>query len=49
MIVLIPAVEIAVACYAAGVALTLTVEVIVFLARVWHRGPGPHVVVDAPP
>jgi hypothetical protein len=39
LIVLIPAVEIAVACYAAGVALTLVVEVIVFLARLWHRGP----------
>jgi Type I phosphodiesterase / nucleotide pyrophosphatase len=41
MIVLIPAVEVAVACYAAGVAATLVVEVIVFLARLWHRGPAP--------
>ncbi len=39
MIVLIPAVEVAVACYAAGVALTLVVEVIVFFARLWHGGP----------
>ncbi|HTJ45391.1 MAG TPA: alkaline phosphatase family protein [Kofleriaceae bacterium] len=37
-LVLIPAVEIAVACYAGGVALTLVVEVIVFFARLWHHG-----------
>jgi hypothetical protein len=35
--VLIPAVEIAVACAAIDVAITLGVEVIVFAARVWHR------------
>jgi hypothetical protein len=39
MIVLIPALEIAVAAYAAGVALTLVVELIVFLARAWHATP----------
>jgi hypothetical protein len=48
MIVLIPAVEIAVACYAAGVALTLVVEVIVFLARAWHHGPPPTRVIEVP-
>lgn len=36
-LVLIPAVEIAVACAAIDVALTLMVEVIVFMARAWHR------------
>jgi hypothetical protein len=36
-LVLIPAVEIAVACAAIDVAITLLVEVIVFAARVWHR------------
>jgi hypothetical protein len=36
-LVLIPAVEIAVACAAIDVAITLGVEVIVFAARVWHR------------
>jgi hypothetical protein len=36
-LVLIPAVEIAVACAAIDVAITLMVEVIVFAARVWHR------------
>ena len=35
-LVLIPAVEVAVACAAIDVALTLTVEVIVFAARAWH-------------
>ena len=35
-LVLIPAVEVAVACAAIDVALTLVVEVIVFAARVWH-------------
>jgi hypothetical protein len=36
-LVMIPAVEIAVACAAIDVAITLLVEVIVFAARVWHR------------
>jgi hypothetical protein len=36
-LVLIPAVEVAVACAAVDVALTLAVEVIVFAARAWHR------------
>ncbi len=36
-LVLIPAVEVAVACAAVDVALTLAVEVIVFAARVWQR------------
>jgi Type I phosphodiesterase / nucleotide pyrophosphatase len=36
-LVLIPAVEVAVACAAINVALTLGVEVIVFAARAWHR------------
>jgi hypothetical protein len=38
-LVLIPAVEVAVACAAVDVALTLMVEVIVFAARHWHRAP----------
>ncbi len=36
-LVMIPAVEIAVACAAIDVALVLMVEVIVFAARAWHR------------
>jgi hypothetical protein len=36
-LVMIPAVEVAVACAAIDVALTLMVEVIVFAARAWHR------------
>lgn len=36
-LVMIPAVEIAVACAAIDVGITLMVEVIVFAARVWHR------------
>jgi hypothetical protein len=36
-LVLIPAVEVAVACAAVNVALTLGFEVIVFAARAWHR------------
>ena len=36
-LVLIPAVEVAVACAAINVALTLAVEVIVFTARAWYR------------
>ena len=36
-LVLIPAVEVAVACAAIDVALTLGVELIVFAARAWHR------------
>ena len=39
-LVLIPAVEVAVACAAVDVALTLVVEVIVFMARAWqHESP----------
>jgi hypothetical protein len=39
-LVVIPAVEVAVACAAIDVALTLGVELIVFAARAWHRnGP----------
>jgi hypothetical protein len=39
-LVLIPAVEVAVACAAVSVALTLMVEVIVFAARAWQpRAP----------
>jgi hypothetical protein len=38
-LVMIPAVEVAVACAAVDVALTLVVEVIVFASRAWHRGP----------
>jgi hypothetical protein len=38
-LVLIPAVEVAVACAALNVALTLLIEVIVFAARRWHRAP----------
>ncbi len=36
-LVLIPAVEVAVACAAVQVALTLGVELIIFAARAWHR------------
>jgi hypothetical protein len=36
-LVMIPAVEVAVACAAVDVALTLMVEVIIFAARAWHR------------
>ena len=36
-LVLIPAVEVAVACAAVDVALTLVVEVIVFMARAWQH------------
>jgi hypothetical protein len=36
-LVLIPAVEVAVACAAVSVALTLMVEVIVFASRAWHK------------
>ena len=39
-LVMIPAVEVAVACAAIDVALTLMVEVIVFAARAWHRDVG---------
>ena len=39
-LVMIPAVEVAVACAAIDVALTLAVEVIVFAARAWHRDVG---------
>ena len=39
-LVMIPAVEVAVACAAIDVALTLGVEVIVFAARAWHRDVG---------
>jgi hypothetical protein len=37
LLVLIPAVEVAVACAAVDVALTLVVEVIVFAARAWQH------------
>lgn len=40
-LVMIPAVEVAVACAAVDVALTLLVEVIVFAARAWHRNHEP--------
>jgi hypothetical protein len=40
-LVVIPAVEVAVACAAVDVALTLLVEVIVFVARAWHRDATP--------
>lgn len=40
-LVLIPAVEVAVACAAVSVALTLMVELIIFAARKWHRAPPP--------
>src|SRR5262249_26691534 len=36
-LVMIPAIEVAIACAAVDVALTLLVEVIVFTARAWHR------------
>jgi len=36
-LVLIPAVEISVACAAVQAALTLGVELIIFAARAWHR------------
>lgn len=36
-LVMIPAVEVAVACAAVDVALTLLVELIIFAARAWHR------------
>jgi hypothetical protein len=36
-LVMIPALEIAVACAAVNVGITLLVEVIVFAARAWHR------------
>jgi hypothetical protein len=36
-LVLIPAVQVAVACAAVNVALVLAIEVIVFAARAWHR------------
>ena len=36
-LVLIPAVEVAVACAAVYVALTLLVELIIFAARAWQR------------
>ena len=36
-LVLIPAIEVAVACAAVDVAITLMVELIVFAARAWHR------------
>jgi hypothetical protein len=39
-LVMIPAVEVAVACAAVDVALTLAIEVIVFAARAWHRDVG---------
>jgi hypothetical protein len=39
-LVMIPAVQVAVACAAVDVALTLAVEVIVFAARAWHRDVG---------
>jgi hypothetical protein len=40
-LVLIPAIQVAVACAAVDVALTLMVEVIVFAARAWHRDATP--------
>ena len=40
-LVVIPAVEVAVACAAIDVALVLMLEVIVFAARAWHRAPVP--------
>jgi hypothetical protein len=40
-LVLIPAIQVAVACAAIDVALTLMVEVIVFAARAWHRDATP--------
>jgi hypothetical protein len=40
-LVMIPAVQVAVACAAVDVALTLMVEVIVFAARAWHRDATP--------
>jgi len=40
-LVMIPAVEVAVACAAVDVALTLMVEVIVFASRAWHRDATP--------
>ena len=40
-LVMIPAVEVAVACAAVDVALTLLVEVIIFAARAWHRNHEP--------
>ena len=36
-LVMIPAIQVAVACAAVDVALTLMVEVIIFAARAWHR------------
>jgi hypothetical protein len=39
-LVMIPAIQVAVACAAIDVALTLAVEVIVFAARAWHRDVG---------
>jgi hypothetical protein len=36
-LVMIPAVQVAVACAAVDVALTLTVEVVVFASRAWQR------------
>jgi hypothetical protein len=39
-LVMIPAVQVAVACAAVDVALTLGVEVIIFAARAWHRDVG---------
>jgi hypothetical protein len=46
-LVLIPAVEVAVACAAVNVALTLGFEVIVFAARAWHRPTATVAVVAA--
>jgi hypothetical protein len=40
-LVLIPAIQVAIACAAVDVALTLMVEVIVFAARAWHRDTTP--------
>jgi hypothetical protein len=40
-LVLIPAIQVAVACAAIDVALILLVEVIVFAARAWHKGATP--------
>ena len=39
-LVMIPAIEVAVACAAIDVALTLGVELIIFAARAWQRGDG---------
>ncbi len=45
-LVVIPAVEVSVACAAVNILLTLVVEVIIFAARAWHRE---HPALDAAP